>query len=257
MTRRPCRPSGSPKRERGECGSPACSATAEPCCTCMPAPPVGRKPPSLWTHGCTPCGVARPRGPWLQGSSGFRPTGSRCFTPGLGILPTRAWPTSAGCSQPGPPGLVSLGIVRKPQARARGMRVASVFGHRRAVRRCTCMPAPPVGRKPPSLWTHGCTPCGVARPRGPCRKPQARARGIRIANVFGRRGAMRRCTCMPAPPGGRKPPSLWTHGRTSGGVDGPTEPWLQGSSGFRPPGCSSVLPCFRASVLPCFRSYGS
>jgi hypothetical protein len=33
---------------------------------------------------------------------------ARTFTLGLGILPTRAWPASAGWRQPGPPGLARL-----------------------------------------------------------------------------------------------------------------------------------------------------
>jgi len=31
-----------------------------------------------------------------------------CFTLGLGIVPTRAWPASAGWIQPGPPGLAMM-----------------------------------------------------------------------------------------------------------------------------------------------------
>jgi hypothetical protein len=74
------------------------------------------------------------------------------------------------------------------------------------------------------------------------RKPQARARGKRAVTSIGFHGTMSRSIRMPTPPGGRKPPSLWTHGRTPCGVEDPCEPWLQGSSGFHPPGFGFCTP---------------
>ena len=101
-----------------------------------------------------------------------------------------------------PSGPDTLGrVVRKPQAPARGMRVATPTGHRGAVRRSVRM------RQVTNLPLHGSIPGPVSPP---VRKPQAPARGIRIATPNGHRGAV---TLRHPHAAGNKPAAPWKHSR--------------------------------------------